>query len=115
MSSNAYNSGDLDRQVTLQAPAHTTTGTGARVQGWATVGTVWARRLSAKGREFHGAGVDLAVVEEAFQVRHASALAGIDATWRLLFEGAVYDITHADFLGRNERITLWCKKGGNRG
>lgn len=107
--------GAFDRRITLQQPVHTQDATGGRVPGWSTVATVWARRLSAKGREFNAGGVELASVEEGFQIRYGAAWAGLDATWRVLYNGRTYDLLAVDEMGRRERFTLMCKAGTNRG
>ena len=107
--------GAFDRRITLQQPAHTQDATGGRVPGWSRVATVWARRLSARGREFNAGGTDLAAVEEGFQIRHGAAWAGIDATWRVLYNGRTYDVLSVDEVGRRERFTLLCKAGTNHG
>lgn len=109
------NSQNFDRRITLQRPAHTQDDSGGRVPGWETVCPVWARRLGAKGREFNAAGADLALVEEGFQIRYAPTWDGIDATWRVLYNGKTYDLLSVDEVGRRERFTLLCKAGTNHG
>lgn len=107
--------GGFDRRITLQRPAHTQDDSGGRVPGWAPVCTLWARRLGARGREFNSGGVELAQVEEGFQIRYSPLWAGIDATWRVLYNGKTYDLLSVDEVGRRERFTLLCKAGTNHG
>ena len=109
------NSQQLDRRLELQQLAETQSDTGAITKDWVSVGTVYAKRLGAKGREYYSAGAELGVVEQAFQIRHSSAVQAVDATWRLIYEGRIYNILGVDETGRKEFITLLCKSGADHG
>lgn len=109
------NAGEFDHRITLQQPSTTQGADGGLTTTWATVATVWAKRLGAKGREMYAGGAELAVVDDVFQVRHGSAWAGMDATWRVLLGSTIYNVSAAVPIGRNERIAIVCTAGANRG
>jgi len=107
--------GLFDRQVTLQQPVQVQGANGELVTSWSTVATVWARRLGSKGREFYAGAAELAASDEGFQIRWGTAVAAVDATWRLQYNGDIYNIYSADENGRHQDITILCRAGVNRG
>jgi len=113
--SQPLNAGEFDHRIALQQPASTQGADGGMTTEWTTLATVWAKRLGAKGREVYAGGVELALVDDVFQVRYGSAWAGIDATWRVMLGSTIYNVSAAVPVGRKERISIVCTAGGNRG
>ena len=107
--------GAFDRRITLQQPVLTRDAAGGVVTSWATVGTVWARRLGAKGREFYAANREIGEVLEVFHIRHSTTVAAIVPTWRVLFEGNVFAVGAAVEVGRRELIAITCTTGASNG
>lgn len=102
-------------QIAIQRPTQTQSATGGVVNGWADVAVVWARKLSAKGREFHSAGRDLGVTDAGFQVLAQAPLQNIDQTWRIQHGTTLWNINSVDQSVAGKTITLLCKSGVNRG
>lgn len=102
-------------RITLQQPVRTQDGYGEQVLTWSTVATVWADRMGAKGRETYAAGHDLATVEETFKIKYDSAVAPVDGTWRVVFNGKNHNIAAAVDVGRKEFIVITCTTGANNG
>lgn len=107
--------GSLIHRIELQRPVSSQSASGAVDKSWLSVGTFYAKRLGAKGREYYAAGVELGVIEQAFQIRHNSVVAAVDATWRLIFEGRIYNILGAEESTSRDYLTLLCKSGADRG
>lgn len=107
--------GKLDRRLTLQQKSVSQSALGDLVETWSTVATVWARKLSSKGREFYSGGVPLGVDDAGFQIRYSVAASGIDQTWRVQFEGHSYDVYSVDEVGRKGYLTVMAKRGASNG
>lgn len=113
----------LRQAITFQAPTHTRDSNGVASVSWATAtlpdGTlladVPAEVLSGPGREAVQSGQPVADV--AARITCTWFPGGIDAAWRILFDGQVYGIQgipDTDATGRREyRIT--CTAGANDG
>lgn len=107
--------GKLDRRIKLQKRTLTQSAMGEVLVDWADVATVWARRLSSKGREFHSGGVPLGVEDAGFQIRHSIDVAAVDQTWRIVFDGSIYDIYSIDEVGRKGYLIIMAKRGASQG
>ena len=107
--------GKLDRRITLQKRTLTQSAMGDVTEAWETIDTVWARRLSSKGREFYSGGVPLGVDDAGFQIRYSAAVAAVDQTWRIVFDGDMYDIASIDENGRKGYLTILAKRGASAG
>lgn len=107
--------GKLDRRIKLQKQTLTQSAMGEFIVEWADVATVWARRLSSKGREFYSGGVQLGTEDAGFQIRHSTDVAAVDQTWRIVFDGSMYDISSIDEVGRKGYLTIMAKRGASKG
>lgn len=107
--------GKLDRRITLQRRTLTQSTMGDVQETWENVATVWARRLSSKGREFYSGGVSLGVEDAGFQIRYSVDVSAIDQTCRIIFDGANYDIFSIDENGRKGYLTILAKRGASAG
>lgn len=107
--------GKLDRRVTLQGVDITRGTSGGVVKGWADIATVWAavRNLSGNERAASSAGGQVAEARTEITIRYRP---GITAQARVLYQGAVYNIRHANnLMERNETLILTCDTGVNNG
>lgn len=107
--------GQFDRRITLERPVETRDAAGGVVVTWASVATVWAKRLGAKGREMYAVNREIGLVQDVFQIRYSTTVAPIEPTWRVLFDGSIYNIGAAVPVGRRELIAITCVAGANNG
>lgn len=104
------NAGDLDQQITLQAPASTVDALGQRVESWSDVATVWARALPLRGREFFAAGQTQSEATVRFVLRYRSDIA---ANMRVLWRGLAHAVIGdpIDVGGQKVALELMCTAG----
>ena len=81
--------GKLDQLVTIQAQTATPDGIGGVVQGWATVGTTWARVGAVRASETMAEGRMNAEAQVKFTIR---ARADLTERHRILWGGVAYNI-----------------------
>lgn len=96
--------GSLDRRITLQRSTTTQNALGEEVETWVDVATVSAKRTNlpvrvAAAERVRGAEV-AAVRYVSFRIRWAAKWADIDPTWRLIFEGRIFNIDDVNEVGR---------------
>ena len=82
--------GRLRHRVTLRSPARTRDDYGQEVAGWTDVATVRADVRHPSGKEAITAGAEVATTAASFRIRFR---ADVNAGWRVLHRGALYDIT----------------------
>lgn len=97
--------GQLDRRVTLQQPTTVDDGY-TRTPGFADVVTVWASRAKAGANKRLAASQVGSSITHSFLIRWSSQVAGLSTQWRLLCEGAPYEIVAHDEVGRREGILI---------
>lgn len=107
--------GKLDRRVLIEAKTETQSPLGDLDVSWQPVATVWARKLSSKGREFFAGALTLGTQEVGIQIRHTPTVAGLDQTARFTLEGKVYNVKSIDEVGRKEYQTIIGTFGANDG
>lgn len=105
--------GQLRHSVILQRPGGTRDVVGARNTTWTDVATVRAAVEPLSGREEFLAAQREASTTHKVTLRYASALAGMDATWRVKFGERVFviDAPPRDVLERRRTIELMCTEG----
>lgn len=82
--------GTLRHRVTLQSPTGTRDSYGQRTTTWDDVATVWASIEQLDERERFAAAQLQASATHRVRVRYETALAAINATWRVLFGERVF-------------------------
>ena len=101
--------GKLDRQITIQFPAVSRDALGGQVLSWSDFATVWAKvdLVPSKQTEAFTAAQMVANSEVLFSIRY---LAGISATFRVLYEGEAFDITGVIEVGRKRGVEIRGKR-----
>ena len=107
--------GKLDRRVLLLRKVSTRDQYGGASVDWQIIATVWARKLSSKGREFYSAGRTLSGNEVGIQIRHTPTVAGLTQLDVFELEGKRYNIASVDEVGRRDYITIIGESGVNHG
>lgn len=101
------NAGELDRTIELFAPtAGIDDGYTSLPAGYATQGTRKAKYVPAMRREIFEAAGREAQLPAIFEVRSDTLTRTIDETWRLSFEGDVYDVKGVQQVGRRKYIRI---------
>jgi SPP1 family predicted phage head-tail adaptor len=105
------NFGQLDRQITLQAPAAVPQDAyGAPAPaGFADVATVAAGVKYAPGGEAQQAQQQTATQRISFTIRYRS---DVRPTWQLVYEGRTFQITDVAEIGRRRGTILTCYSHG---
>lgn len=101
----------LNRRISLQAPAVSKSASGGIVKGWSEYAQVWARKRDLNGNEraatTHGGQVSEARTE--WIVRYRS---GVLPTHRIAWGSQVFDITHVkDLDDAHSWLLLTCTTG----
>ena len=107
--------GKLRHRVQLQQKEQTQNPqTGAMVDTWNTVATVWASVEPLSAREFIAAGASQSSVTTRITIRYRE---GVTAKMRALYRGQIYNITGVlpDPESGREYLTLPCSEGVNDG
>lgn len=100
--------GQLDQQLTLQAPSAARDALGGEVRTWSDVATLWGTVDAITGREVHAAQQLHAEVTLRVRLRYR---ADITAEHRLMMDGAPLAIHAVLPVGRHEMLTLLCSQG----
>lgn len=110
------NAGVLDQRVTLQQAVASQDATGDQIVTWTTLRDVWASVAPIRGRELFSGGATLADTDTRIRIRFAPDLEDINAKWRVLHRGDVYNVYSAaeSNMGR-EFIEIMAKNGINEG
>ena len=107
--------GRLRHKVTIQEPVKSQDPeTGAVINGWRDVVTVWAEITDLSAREFIAAQAVNSAVTTRIVIRFRR---GVTNRNRIMYQGDIYNITGvlADNRSGREYLTLPCVKGVNDG
>ncbi|SXF83116.1 phage head closure protein [Klebsiella variicola] len=107
--------GKLRHRVTLQEPVkEQNPTTGAVINTWRDVATIWAEVSPLSAREFIAAQASQGEVTTRITIRYR---AGVTRKHRILFRGGVYNIEGVlpDPRSGREYLTLPCSEGANDG
>lgn len=85
------NPGKLNRRIVLQSRVQAVDATGARVETWSTLATVWAELLAQSQRESLLADADRNQDTSTFRIRWRSGLTSEGL--RVSYGGRIYDVT----------------------
>ncbi len=100
------NIGRMDRRIELRYPVETRDTDGGVLKGWAALDPVWAAFTPNTGRERFAAQAQFAEADAVFRIRHRT---GIQATWRIIHDDAVYEVIAPPVeVGRREYIDIAC-------
>lgn len=101
--------GLLDRIITVERVTTTVDDYGTPVEGWTTVATIRAQRVSLTKEEFLRAFGSTSEAVAVFRIRHMDGLTLAD---RITSEGQSYDLKSIEPLGRREGLELRCIAAG---
>jgi SPP1 family predicted phage head-tail adaptor len=98
---------NLDRRITLQSSTTSVNDVGDTILTWVDEATVWAGLRDANANEtFEGERLEANVTTE-FVIRF---LDGIDATWRVVYYDAIYEIHGVMRVDRGRFLRLLTEK-----
>lgn len=111
--------GPLDRRITIQRKTVSPSSSGHPVETWTTLATKFASFAPVRGQERFGAPAEDAQQQVQFDIRYASALAGLSPLDRIVFPplddqspeptpdpAAIYDIVAVHEIGRREGMRI---------
>lgn len=107
--------GKLRHRVTLQEPVKVQNSTtGAVINTWRDVSTIWAEVSPLSAREFIAAQASQGEISTRITIRYRP---GVTRKQRILFRGAIYNIEGVlpDPKSGREYLTLPCSEGVNDG
>lgn len=107
--------GNFDTRVTLQQRAVAVSGsTGARIETWEDLATVWAEARPTSGKDLIAAAAMQAEATVRFRIRWR---ADVTAAMRVLWRGVPHDILGqpVDREGGRHTLELLCKVGTGAG
>jgi SPP1 family predicted phage head-tail adaptor len=97
----------MDRRVTLQSRTVSRDATGAGIETFATLATVWAERRNMAGREQQMSGSETAMADAVYRIRWRT---GIQADMRVVEGAATWDVFSVNEIGRREGLELTCSR-----
>ena len=109
--------GSLNQRVALQSQQVSKGSSGGMRKEWSDVATdipAAVRHLSGNERQATSlAGGVVAEARTEFTIRWRT---GVDASMRILYDGAIYNIRHVnDFMAKRESLVITCDTGINEG
>lgn len=108
--------GQLNKLLVLESKQSTQGNDGGEVTAWVPVATVWASIEPIGGREAMRANQIVADTETRIKIRWSSQVAAVNATWRAVHDGVIYNIKRvANIKTANREIELMCESGLNNG
>lgn len=97
--------GKLDREIVIERNTPTRDSYGASIEGWATLATVWARKLEESGKEFFSADQVVADQKVVWRIRWPDGFTPTVED-RINYDGNYYDITALPELGRRAGMDI---------
>lgn len=99
--------GPRDARIAIAQPvAGTADAYGEAPVTWSLVGYRWAEALPVSDGERMANNQPLAVQMYRFRVLYDVAIGAINPTWRVTYQGRLYDVTGVKELGRNEGLEI---------
>ena len=98
--------GKLDKLVALYGAVANRTTSGANINTWSPIDTVWAARRAAIGKRFFSGEQKHFEAISVFRIRHRT---DVIPGYRLTLGSAVYEIIAADEEGRMHFLDLTCR------
>lgn len=94
--------GDLDRRITLQARSTEKSKFNEAVEVWSDVAEVWASFEPLTDGEQRRSMEAGATMNVRFRIRWAPEWRDLNPTWRVRFEGLLFDIVGVKEIGRRQ-------------
>lgn len=98
--------GALDRRITIERASNATDALGTIIPTWEKLATVWAQRVPQRAIEAWKAGGTAATREVMWRIHWSKKVADIGATDRLVYKGAIMEISGTQEIGRREGIEI---------
>ena len=100
--------GNLDRRIELQSRILTKDDAGGIVESWVHVGYSWAEKMEQRGGEKSVTNADRADNQTMWRIRYKAIMRGVSSagSYRLIYGGEVFDITHVKEEGRKVSMIL---------
>lgn len=99
--------GLLSHRITLQEKSVSRDEYGGEIVSWIDVGTFWANVEPLRLKEYLAVRAAQADVDLKVTMRY---VAGVKADWRMMWDGAAYDIASVvDVNGRKKTLELFCR------
>ncbi len=106
----------LRHLVTLDSPNPTTDAAGGEIPGFTLHSVVHAAVEPIRGKERVASGQMVSEVDTMILIRWTPDVSGIDTTWRVQYDGVIYEIISAiDPFLKHREIELMCKSGVSQG
>lgn len=102
--------GPLDRRITLWTYGISYNSDNEPIEGYTNAGTVSASWRRASAREVLASSEIGAMASDVFEVHFTSTVAGLNPKDRLTYQGAEYNITAVDEIGRREGLRIAATK-----
>lgn len=96
----------LDRRITIQRATKVKDGLGTEIPAWSNLAKVWAQRVPQRAIETWKAGGTAATREVMWRIRWSEKVGDVSATDRLVYKGAVMEISGTEEIGRREGIEI---------
>lgn len=102
------NIGKLDRRIAIQQRILTKDDAGGIVESWRDVCFSWAGKVDERGKQSEVADSDRADNQTLWRIRYKAIFRGVTSagSYRLIYKGEVFDITHVKEEGRRESMIL---------
>ncbi len=101
-------SGDLNKQVDIQAQTKISDGLGGFTTSWTTLDTIWAAIWDATSNERNQANATTLIISHRIRIRYRSIF---KSSWRLKFNNRYFVIVSVVNPGeKNEYLDLYCKE-----
>lgn len=100
------NSGALDRRITLMRYGISYNADNEPIEGYTAFATVWASWRRATAREILASAEISAAASDIFEIRYSSEVASLNPKDRLTYDGASYNITAVQEIGRREGLRI---------
>jgi SPP1 family predicted phage head-tail adaptor len=108
--------GKLRFRVDIEQPTPTTDAAGGEVPAFEPYATVWADIMPLKGRERLASDQVVAEVDTRIVVRWSEQIDAVTPKWRIVHDGAVYDIKFVGHIGLRQReVEFMCQSGVSEG
>lgn len=101
--------GRLNRRITLQRRSMAQDATGAPIETWHDLTTVWAEKVDMRGSERYTAAQTVAQLDTKFRIRFIRGITPVD---RIVYEGRNFDVGGVLEIGMAEGLEFHAKARG---
>ncbi len=95
--------GKMDRRVVIESVATVPSSSGAPVETWSTLATIWAHKMQRSGREFFADDQPLSEEKVVWRIRWRT---DVTTKMRLTYGGDIFKINEVKEVGRQAGLDL---------